>query len=736
MPSRTRKGRGGLRVPGDPLKSFTRLVALPSLLVYVGVCALVFATLHLMTGELNRIDADRGRKAVSAAIGSIPQQLGEQVRDEATWTEAYLNTYSNLNPAWLDSTWGETARNDGHYDAVVITDAAGSILFGESSRGPLTGKISDHYSGAAEIARMLADSISQYGDDSTAANIARTPVGVTAVAAAVIHGAAGQVSVAAGDRRLLWLAKGIDGDLLGSLARRFEVPTPRLASERPAGRGDSELPLSDATGQIVDGLVWQPLRPGDAAFIHAAGVASLVLLVVGALLYIVLHAFRRNVERRAVSEKRDWIGVRYDAATGLLNRRGLEESLGRLVPRRGELSLAVACIEFEGLKDVAASYGHEKADALLARLADLIEIGIDDGAQIARRGPEEFVICCTGGDALPSTRRIARMVLEILAEAIPLDDLRLKLGASIGLAEAHVTAANTPDAFAMAATAMHVARETGGNHVIEYDASIEERRRARLALQADIRGGLDRGEFEVEYQPVFDTAAQRMLGVEALLRWPRRPGGPMSPAEFIPAAEASGLIEELGLFALRRACEDMVGFDGLKLSVNVSTVQFRSPALASRIDAILASTRFPPSMLQLEITESFLLAQPGRAKTAIEELRRRGISIALDDFGSGFSSVGFLRQFSFDRVKIDRSLVMDIDIDPVKLALVESTMVVAYAMGLALTAEGVERHEEARTLTRIGCHEFQGYLFSPPLSIEAFGRLAAQQTATVARRAG
>jgi EAL domain-containing protein (putative c-di-GMP-specific phosphodiesterase class I) len=202
----------------------------------------------------------------------------------------------------------------------------------------------------------------------------------------------------------------------------------------------------------------------------------------------------------------------------------------------------------------------------------------------------------------------------------------------------------------------------------------------------------------------------------------------MSPGEFIPAAEASGLIEDLGLFALRRACRDVARFTTLKLSVNVSTVQFRSPTLSSRIDAILAASGFPPGRLQLEITESFLLAQPERAKAAIEELRSRGIAIALDDFGTGFSSIGYLQQFSFDRVKLDRSLIDDIDFDPVKAALVESTMVFAFAMGLSVTAEGVERREEAATLIRLGCREFQGFLFSRPLALGALERLMQPQS--------
>jgi EAL domain-containing protein (putative c-di-GMP-specific phosphodiesterase class I) len=329
-------------------------------------------------------------------------------------------------------------------------------------------------------------------------------------------------------------------------------------------------------------------------------------------------------------------------------------------------------------------------------------------------------------------RGFARTVIALVAESISVGDLRLKLGAAIGVAETSVNRETVPQAIAKAGTALQTARETGGNHIVEYDVTLELSRERRLLLQADIRRGLGADEFDLHYQPIFDFGTQAMLGVEALLRWPRRAGGPMSPADFIPAAEASGLIDELGLFALRRACENLLPFADLKLSVNVSTVQFRSPNLTAQFDSILSDTGFPPERLQLEITESFLLAHPERAKLTIEELRRRGITIALDDFGTGFSSVGYLRQFKFDRVKLDRTLVDEIDLDPVKFAMVESTMVFAFAMGLAVTAEGVERREEATVLTRLGCREFQGYLFSRPLTLEALARLASPRM----RRAG
>jgi EAL domain-containing protein (putative c-di-GMP-specific phosphodiesterase class I)/GGDEF domain-containing protein len=418
------------------------------------------------------------------------------------------------------------------------------------------------------------------------------------------------------------------------------------------------------------------------------------------------------------------LNTRYDSGTGLLNGFGLEENLTRQISSRNrELTIAVASVEFEGLRDVVDSYGVETSERLLNAIADAIDEAIDERAMFARTSPDAFVLCRTGADAGELVREFAPMVLNILSEPIALDDLRLKLGCSIGIAEWTCGRDNVAEPIRMGASASQHARETGGNHIVEYESHIDERRQQRLELQADIRRGLDAEEFDVEYQPIFDFSTQVLGGVEALLRWKRRAGGPLSPAEFIPAAETSGLIEDLGLFVLRRACRDIAQFPSLKLSVNVSAVQFRNPRLAQQIDRILIANSFPHERLQLEITESFLLQQPDRAKAAIGDLRQRGIAIALDDFGTGFASIGYLREFQFDRVKLDRSLVSGVDLDPVKAALVESTMVFAFAMGLAVTAEGVERHEEARALTRIGCQEFQGYLFSKALPLEALHRL-------------
>jgi len=726
------RGRGrGIRrhlqaVSSNPLRSFTLWVALPSIAVYAGVCALVFLVMHMMSEEMNAIDADRGHKAIAAAIESVVVGLGESVADEATWTEAYINTYIAPNPAWLDGTWGATARISDTYDTAILTDRDGRITFGESNKGAVTGTLADNYPGAQALLTELDKSVAKLGDDATVEHLIRTAGGVAALAGAVVHGNTGQASVPREQRRILWLAKRLDDVLLREVALRFQLPLPQLVDHVEPGH--DSMALTAADGSEIARISWVPRRPGDPAFAHSAGIASVVMLIIGILIAVVLAAFRSSIKSRAQADERDWQNARYDAVTGLPNSFGLVESLKVTLPRRrGTEPLAVALVGIDGFVDVIDSYGREAADRLLETLADLIEVEIAGKAQFARTGPAELALARVGADGPTIVRGLATRLLAIANQSVLVDHLQLKIGFSIGVADAEVDRSGVSELIRKAETALARARETGGRQLVDYDPAIEDERRQRLELQADIRRGLEAEEFDLEYQPIIDFGTRSIIGVEALMRWTRRLGGPMSPGIFIPAAERSGLIDDLGMFALRRAVEEIGPIEDLKVSVNVSGMQLRNPNLASAITAILDEWGMAAGRLQLEVTESFLVAQPERAKRIIEALREQGILIALDDFGTGYSSIGYLRQFDFDRVKLDRSLVADIDKDAVQSALVESTMVYAFAMGLGVTAEGVERKEEASTLARLGCREFQGYFFARPMSLAGLTKLLGDQ---------
>jgi EAL domain-containing protein (putative c-di-GMP-specific phosphodiesterase class I)/GGDEF domain-containing protein/sensor domain CHASE-containing protein len=704
------------------LLNFTLWIALPAVAVYLGVCALVFVAMHLMSAEMNAIDSNRGKSAIAAAVESLVVGLGEAAADEATWTEAYINTYIEPNPAWLDSTWGATARISDTYDAAILTDVDGKIVFGETSRGPVKGALADLFSGVPQLLEELETGISSIGDDATVAHLSRNERGAAALAAAVVHGSSGQANVPREQRRILWLGRQLDDIMLRDVATRFDLPLPRLVQTPQPGH--DSMALADAANADIATIDWPPRRPGDPAFAHTATVAVLVMLIIGVLIFVVLAAFRHSIKQRAASDERDWYNARYDETTGLLTRFGLEEHLVHAVPKkRGDVPVAVGQIHVDGLTDAVGLYGREAANELLMALAERIDEVADGQAILARTGPAEITIARLGDDAGATIRGFAGRILAGASGAVPVGNLKLKVGLSIGVADAPASRNNVGNVIRMAEAAVARARETGGNHTVEYDPAIEDERRRRIELQADIRRGLEAGEFDLEYQPIIDFRTQAILGVEALMRWSRRAAGPMGPGEFIPAAEASGLIDDLGMFALRRAVEEIGPLGDLKISVNVSAAQLRNPTLPQAVFQTLEEWGVAATRLQLEVTESFLVSHPDRAIRLIEQLRQSGIIIALDDFGTGYSSIGYLKQFRFDRVKLDRSLVADIDSDPVQAALVESTMIYAYAMGLAVTAEGVERREEAALLSRLGCHEFQGYLFARPLRLAQLERL-------------
>jgi EAL domain-containing protein (putative c-di-GMP-specific phosphodiesterase class I) len=236
------------------------------------------------------------------------------------------------------------------------------------------------------------------------------------------------------------------------------------------------------------------------------------------------------------------------------------------------------------------------------------------------------------------------------------------------------------------------------------------------------------------FQPVVNTLTRRITGVEALARWNRAGYGPVSPDIFIAAAESSGMIDQLGLSVLRKACKEAVAWPQVKLAVNVSPVQFRNPMFASQVQSILVENGISPSRVMLEMTEGYFIRQPERASTAIDKLKQIGVSIALDDFGSGFASIGYLRQFGFNRMKIDKSLVDALDEGGRSLEMLTATVALARSLGIPVTAEGIETEDQASILQLCGCDELQGYLFSKPVQPEQILTLLTEQDAPVRQR--
>ena len=408
-----------------------------------------------------------------------------------------------------------------------------------------------------------------------------------------------------------------------------------------------------------------------------------------------------------------------DSLSGLPNRRALMSRLGEIhAPDREKGAVtAVVFVDLDGFKDVNDAYGHETGDTLIKIVAGQFQRLTPQNAILARLGGDEFASLISDPNADELAKTFAMRAIALLEQPIKIGDRNIQVGASIGIACAVPGDCDSQELFRRADTAMYDVKANGKGGVKTYSPELDAERQRQQDLETQIRQGLREEEFEVHYQPIVDAATKAIVSVEALLRWPRRPEGAIGPDQFIPVAEASGLINPLGLFVLRRACEDFLNVEGLRLSVNVSPAQFRDPEFEAKVATILSETAFPAERLELELTEGYLIDHPQRAMTAISSLKGMGVSVALDDFGTGYTSIAYLQQYGFDRIKIDKSLAGQIGADKKAGVLVAGAIYLATGLDMAVTAEGVETEEQAALLRLAGCQCLQGFWYSAPKSL-------------------
>jgi diguanylate cyclase (GGDEF)-like protein len=483
------------------------------------------------------------------------------------------------------------------------------------------------------------------------------------------------------------------------------------------------MPLHSAAGELVGYLNWQARLPGaQAARAASSDIRQIVVLVSGLILLFILVS-SVGLYKLARGESQARLVARTDWLSHLPNRRALIETLDR-VRLRGDTDVkSVVFIDLDGFKDVNDIYGHSVGDDLIVAIAKTLNERVPPGGMLARMGGDEFAMTIGGDNAEAKATAFAVSVLDFLTTPVQLGERTIHIGASIGIASGTLTECNSSELFRRADIAMYHAKMSGKGRITHYDAELNSVRERKLAIENQIRSGLERDEFEVWYQPIVDARSQTMSSVEALVRWPRRPEGPLGPDTFIAIAETSGLIYKLGQFVLQRACEDLQPYGELKLSVNISPAQFRDPAFEEKVASVLESTRFPANRLQLEVTESYVLENPERARMAIANLKALGTAVALDDFGTGYSSIGYLRRFNFDTIKIDKSLAGLVDNDEQAAALVSGTVRIANALGMAVVAEGVETEKQMKLLRLAGCDQLQGFWFSQPMPIESIKAL-------------
>jgi len=426
--------------------------------------------------------------------------------------------------------------------------------------------------------------------------------------------------------------------------------------------------------------------------------------------------------------------ARHDALTELPNRMLFHEKMadGLVRVHGSDESMAVMCIDLDNFKAVNDSLGHPVGDKLLQEVARRLCGRLGAGDSIARLGGDEFAILHPT-TSLPDTEDLARNLLGAVSDPINVDGQEIVTGISIGIAMAPQNGKSSDQLMKCADLALYQAKSQGRNTFRFFEPTMDLRLQARRALEIDLRRALSAGEFHLAYQPLINLASNELVGCEALLRWTHPERGPVSPAEFIPVAEETGLIIPLGQWVLRQACNEAARWPaGLKVAVNLSPLQFRGRGLLSTVTQTLAAAGLAPGRLELEITEAVLLEQNEANIGTLHQLRALGARIAMDDFGTGYSSLSYLRRFPFDKIKIDRSFVFDSIAGQQGEAIIRTIAELGSTLGIQTTAEGIETAEQLQIVRRAGCTEGQGYLIGRPCSSAQIRDYIARSLAAVA----
>jgi diguanylate cyclase (GGDEF)-like protein len=438
------------------------------------------------------------------------------------------------------------------------------------------------------------------------------------------------------------------------------------------------------------------------------------MLIAGAIPAVMVY--RKMRDHRAAQAEALYLAG-HDSLTGLPNRHGLEERAesALALANRTQAHVAALMIDMDRFKDINDNFGHSAGDEVLRQFAQRLRAAVRTEDLAVRMGGDEFFVLQVGLAQPTGAGALAQRLIEVLSEPYNVGGTNLNCGASIGIAVAPIDASDWDSLASCADAAMYKAKDEGRNTFCFFQAGMDAALRERRQIESDMRRALETGSFQLAFQPLLNCNDRRLVGFEALLRWPEG-WPPQTPDKFIPIAEESGLMVPLGAWVLETACRVAAGWKTpLKIAINLSPVQFRHGDVVAAVERALQVSGLSPERLELEVTESVWLQNTDKVLDQLARLRSMGVSIALDDFGTGYSSLSYLWRFPFDKVKIDRSFVSEMQVEPKAAAIVNSVIALAQTLHLIVTAEGVETLAQADILSGLGCDQAQGYLFGRPV---------------------
>ena len=509
--------------------------------------------------------------------------------------------------------------------------------------------------------------------------------------------------------------KYLDGTLLKELGFQLQLRGLREADDPTEAPDPQGVTIGDAQSGPIMRLSWIPSGSGGLN----GWLMLPIALALGGLAFLVgmvVRHMRGTARKIAAGESQLLHLALHDPVCGLPNRiyfgRRLEEVIGDV--RRGGHSAAVFYIDLDHFKDVNDTLGHHIGDELILSVTQRLSRIMREDDLVARLGGDEFAIITVCPSDSYSLQALAGRIISTVCAPYSIDGHTIVIGASIGIAVIDRRARDAGDILRYADMALYRAKNEGRNRACVYDAAMDADLSQRKLLEGDLRDAIKNDTIAAAYQPVVNSSGEIIIGVEALARWTHPTMGVIPPSDFIPVAENSGLIVELGEYMLRRACLDGKDWPNLTVAVNVSPLQFRRSDFVDMVERIIQETEFDPNRLELELTESTLLGNLEAAETSMLRLKSIGVRFALDDFGTGYSSLLYLRRFPFDKLKIDSSFVRSIETAPDAAAIVHAVVSLGRGLGMRVTAEGVETAEQHLFLRAAGVHSMQGFRFGRP----------------------
>lgn len=707
---------------------FSRRTAILAVLLSVFIVVMVAGGMVLSAiGEVsrhaNQLDDDRSRQTTAGALKTFLGQLGATLNDYAAWDDAATYAYSKDGMAWMKSNFGEMSENSALFDVALVVDSQRNAVLAYQDGKPMTMPVGEFFEPA--LWRLMTEAMASPATPE-ARGFVRTRKGIAATGVALIRPKSGALDQPAENRRYLVFARHLDGQI-EALGETYVIRGLHLAASDDAA--ENYIAVWDPEGKVLGKLAWPSRAPGDLSYTEIRSKVVTAIGLFGFLLATIFAIGLMEMRRLRSDEEAARQLALTDRLSGLLNRAGLFKSLEGMIEeaKATKSDVALLYLDLDGFKEVNDAYGHGCGDDLIRSVSAGFRCLITGDAVLTRVGGDEFAIAFVRKNCDATAQSLAETILNFFGEPFQIGERLVTVGTSIGIASSQIGTIGGEELVRRADVAMYKSKESGRGRFFFYDASMDNDREMILTIEAQLRKAIEDKQLNVVFQPVVAGSSLEITSAEALVRWNRPGRGPISPDIFIPAAEKTGLIEPLGVFVLKAACERARQWPGLNIAVNVSPVQLRNLSFAHQVAEILDETGVEPARLTLELTEGYLIQNPQRARQSIERLKALGVKIALDDFGSGFSSIGYLRQFGFDRMKIDRSMISAIDESENARSLLEATAALARSLGIPVTAEGVERESQAHILLDCGCDELQGYLFGRPMAAEELSALLREQ---------